>query len=623
MAHIVYIHINSHEVIPNLGMNFDSRYEVRAIMQPLRDYELHQTFFKLNIARCNGLKEGFYGDHIQGLTAIVGNNGAGKTSALRFLLNAVVSGSGHDISGFVVMEDEDHQLFVYHSEDVRIEIEAPNINVQQSGGWPEKETFVYSGHCNVLTSAEDIMSTEWQGMVNATEGYLLSADLQHYGRETATNGFFYLRDYANAFDAQNQWRICNFLSNYDGILTTQLQLPTHVLVLPNKAGQWSLKHRINAENRIEFDDLRKPDDWTCREFRLSEMVYYNIINYISDGLGKREDWQLYLDVWQKMIAEQYQGNVVSLYRQFVDSLHLSQYNESRVWLEYIHEVIQNVSVHCQFEEGSLLHYFYFHTDDDSMKTFVRWLQANPIFIASRYFDLRYAHHYDGNTILSSGEKAMLDMYSRIYDTLIHKHQHDSNYIWPTLFVFDEAEIGFHPNWQRQYVNNITRFMEEMARDASELNRRYNHHSPDFRYQIIITSHSPIILSDVPKECAIMLRRGDDGVTRNMTQTRPQTFGTNIFELYRDSFFLDGGLVGEFAQEYIHHLSDDIDRLQNPDDETVNNIREQINLIGDRNIRMYLLEQLEPYMGQQVLIDEYQQRISYYQEQIDQLQHGHD
>lgn len=622
MAHVVYIHINHHGVLQNVGMSFDSHYDVRAEMLPLRNNEFHRTYFRLTIERTEGFPELFYGEHIQGLTAIVGNNGAGKTTALRFLLEAVASGAGHDINGFVVTE-EGGQLRVYQSEEISLERGEGSLDFQEGSGWPEIDTFVYGGHANILTRDSDILSMEWQGMVNATEGFLLTADLQHYGREMAENGYFPLRDYATAYDAQNQWRICNFLANYDGELTSLLQLPEYVLVLPNKAGQWSLKHRLHEGARIDYLALEKPQEWTFREFRLAEMVYYNIINYIADDIGEREVWQGYQNSWQQTVTEHYNGDVVGLFRQFVESRQLSRQNQYRVLLENICEVIESVSRHCEFEEGSLLHYFYFRTDNDNMRTFVRWIQVNPIFIASRYFDLRYAHYYDGDTILSSGEKAMLDMYSRIYDTLITKHQHDSNYRWPTLFVFDEAEIGFHPEWQRQYVKNITVFMEDMARQGSALNREYYRNAPDMRYQIILTSHSPVILSDVPRECAVMLRRGEDGVTRNVSGDRQQTFGTNIFELYRDSFFMEGGVVGEFAQDYIHRLSEEIDELQNTDAAEVESLRKRIDLIGDRNIREYLIEQLEPKMVREALIEDYQQRIRHYQQQIERLQHEQD
>lgn len=42
MAHVVYIHINQHGVLQNVGMKFDSHYDVRAEMLPLRDNEFHR-----------------------------------------------------------------------------------------------------------------------------------------------------------------------------------------------------------------------------------------------------------------------------------------------------------------------------------------------------------------------------------------------------------------------------------------------------------------------------------------------------------------------------------------------------------------------------------------------------
>lgn len=589
MEHIVYIHINSHKVLPNLGMRLDPQFEVRATMQSLRDYEFHHTYFKLNISRTDFLSEGLYGNHIESLTAIVGNNGAGKTSALRFLLKAVVSGSGHDISGFVVTESEDHSLNIYHSEDVRVEVEAPGIHVRQQRDWPEIDTFLYSGHVNILTSSDDIMTTELQGMVNATEGYLITADLMHYGRELSTNGAFSMRDYATAYNYQNQWRVCNFLSQYDGPLKELLDLPEYVLVLPNTAGQWSMMHRLNEQERVEYPRLEHAKEWTFREFRLAELIYYNMINYISDGLGERRLWEVYMNSWGNTIAEQYQGDIVGLFKQYIDNQKLPTDKNYRIWLEYIYEVVENVNTHCEFDEQSLFHYFYFRVDDDSMKTFLGWLQGHQTLFASRYFDLHYAHDIDDYTILSSGEKAMLDMYSRIYDTLISRHQHDSNYIWPTLFVFDEAEIGFHPEWQRAYVKNITLFLEEIANKASDLHRLYHPDAPDFRYQVILTSHSPIILSDIPSQCAIMLRRRhDENRTENVSASRKQTFGANIFELYKDSFFLNGGMVGEFATAYIQQLDKDIESATPENRES---LKDKVMLVGDRVVRDYLMGKL--------------------------------
>lgn len=617
MEHIAYIYIQHHHTLPNTGLCFDPHYTMKVEYGDVNQEGQNNAQLRLNISRQECYTDGLYGEHIKSLTAIVGNNGAGKTSLLRFLLEAVVSGSAHNISGIVVTTSEvDNVLRVYHSENIHVEITSENVITDQRQGWPEIPVFVYSGHVNILTSADDIMSTVFSGMINATEGYLLTADLQHYGRELSTNGIFPLRDYATAFNHQNQWRICNFLTQYNSPLRQSLQLPDYILLLPNKAGMWSLSHRLREEKRIIYNTLDKPQNFTFREFRLAELIYYGLINYIADDIGDRNYLQDCFDSWNQMIGEQYNGNIIALFRQFIDSRHWGQQDQHHMLLENICQVIENVNAYCQFNEHSFFHYFYFHVDEPNMKDFLAWIQENPIFLTSRYFDLLYAHHPDTYTILSSGEKAMLDMYSRIYDAIIAKHQRNTNYIYPTLFVFDEAEIGFHPEWQRQYIKNITLFLEDMAVQATQLRRHYEPNALDFYYQVIITSHSPIILSDVPVESAIMLRKSDNGRTENVSSSRKQTFGTNIFELYRDSFFLDGGLMGELSLKYIKKLSEDIEALENLNADTIDEIDKRISIVGDRNIREYLLRQLEPKRSRQSLIDYYQTKIQELQNEPD-------
>lgn len=617
MEHIAYIYIQHHHTLPNTGLCFDPHYTMRVEYGDVNQEGQNNAQLRLNISRQECYTDGLYGEHIKSLTAIVGNNGAGKTSLLRFLLEAVVSGSAHDISGIVVTASEvDNVLRVYHSDDIFVEIISENVATTQRQGWPEIPVFVYSGHVNILNSADDIMSTEFSGMINATEGYLLTADLQHYGRELSTNGIFPLRDYATAFNYQNQWRICNFLTQYNSPLRQSLQLPDYILLLPNTAGMWSLSHRLREEDRMRYHTLAKPQNFTFREFRLAELIYYNLINYIADGIGDRDYLQGCIDRWNQMIRELYEGDIIALFRQFINSKYCRQQKLCYIMLKHIYTVIVTINTYCLFNEHSSFHYFFFHVDQPGMKDFLGQIQKNPIFLTSRYFDLHYAHHPDTYTILSSGEKAMLDMYSRIYDTIIAKHQRNTNYIYPTLFVFDEAEIGFHPEWQRQYIKNITLFLEDMAVQATQLRRHYEPNALDFYYQIITTSHSPIILSDVPVESAIMLRRSDNGRTENVSSNRKQTFGTNIFELYRDKFFLDKGLMGEFSQEYIKKLSEDIETLEIFNADTINEIDKRISIVGDRNIREYLLKQLEPKRNRLSLINYYQTKIQELQNEPD-------
>lgn len=91
-----------------------------------------------------------------------------------------------------------------------------------------------------------------------------------------------------------------------------------------------------------------------------------------------------------------------------------------------------------------------------------------------------------------------------------------------LSKIDEIDLYLHPEWQRRIVRDL----------LSLLRRQFKGHY----FQIILTSHSPIVLSDIPVENCIFLKKKSNG-TVCQEERNTQTFGANIYTLYKDAFFL--------------------------------------------------------------------------------------
>ena len=108
MLHICYIYIYDYQCLHNVDITFDHRY----------NYSYNPDKAVLNIsAPTKKLPEKFWGAGIWSLTGIVGNNGAGKTTVNRFLLDAVVEGlTTKDLNGVIVYENND-VLLVFHNTD--------------------------------------------------------------------------------------------------------------------------------------------------------------------------------------------------------------------------------------------------------------------------------------------------------------------------------------------------------------------------------------------------------------------------------------------------------------------------------------------------------------------------
>ncbi|MBQ3839243.1 MAG: AAA family ATPase [Fibrobacter sp.] len=104
-------------------------------------------------------------------------------------------------------------------------------------------------------------------------------------------------------------------------------------------------------------------------------------------------------------------------------------------------------------------------------------------------------------------------------------------------VFDEVEICFHPEMQRQFINKLITVLNDL-------------HLPNDNYvNIFIITHSPFILSDIPASNILYLKDG-----QTCEQDGHKTFGANISDLCKDSFFLENGFVGDLAKERTNSLA---------------------------------------------------------------------
>ena len=159
-----------------------------------------------------------------------------------------------------------------------------------------------------------------------------------------------------------------------------------------------------------------------------------------------------------------------------------------------------------------------------------------------------------------------------------------------ILLLDEPDLAFHPNWKKKFVsaivNTIPHFFNELENTPS--------------VEIIFTSHDPLTLSDMPNSNVIYLERANyDQKTKILNfedETRPKkTFGANISELLADSFFVENGLIGDFASEKINNtikwLRDDKSTKDH-----ANYHKKVIELINEPIIRIKLSEMYSEKMN---------------------------
>ena len=149
-----------------------------------------------------------------------------------------------------------------------------------------------------------------------------------------------------------------------------------------------------------------------------------------------------------------------------------------------------------------------------------------------------------------------------------------------LLLLDEIDVHMHPEWQRTLIDSLI---------DSVLNILNN-----YSVQIILTTHSPIVLSDIPGDNVIYISN-NNGI-RKVFKKQTKTFGANIYTLYNDSFFFSNDVtIGEFAKRYINGLYKKLKENTIGKEEA----KKAIELIGEPILRNSLLN----YLGDNCHINE--------------------
>lgn len=594
MAHICYIYIYDYRCLKDVDLVIDSRYE----------YSLDRESMQLNIAPSSTpLPENFWGSGIWSLTGIFGENGAGKTTSIRFLLDAVVEGNGiHDVPGVVVYENNG-ELYVYHNKDYendkKLYIHCEDdvkVKIHSKAKLPSIETFFYMGHFSPEFSYSDLCTVGLKGLYNASEGFRLREDLEKFANMSDPYLTKPISTYLVSHISQNNYRICRFLINE--IFREQFKgfsLPRYIFISPNRGGQDNLRfNQMIKEKSAPVKNYLDPHPHGAiptRNQYLSMFLHFNLLNAYTDNP--------FFEGGEKVIKEWYNrvdtnGDVLAQFKAFAEN-----YDEKvRDILLTIHEVISRVNELCNYNEDISGFYLDVESEKEKVEKLMKDILSADFYLTSRFFDMYYSNNVNtSSNTLSSGEQAMLNLFSRIYDAIEFQPQKFANIKSPTLLLLDEAELGFHPEWQLQYVQTLAEFVRSLMVVAGT------------NYQIVITSHSPMLQSDIPVSCCNYLERDKDGITKNTRMSQPQTFASNVFELYRHSFFLRDGLIGSFAMHRIEKMQQ---RILNPDDKEVD---KEILFVGDPHIRQYLLDKRASVVQPEPTVEEMR---AYYKRKLSEL-----
>lgn len=502
----------------------------------------------------------FWGDNIFDTIAIVGENGSGKTLLLNRIITIFAYLEGlspyKELGDFFVIFIDKEKNFICYGTNIFSNIDI-NISKNIDATWKfinlskssfeklEKYRIVYS--TNAL-SLYDYSDEKYGKIYDASTGALIRHDFKSNDDMDYTISHSEIYNYF--FTEDEKILHFRYSNDYKKILEkcTENTFPDLQYV------DIEIVNYIENQNKL-FDKLDKSNK------KNSKLENSNLRNITKTIITKYENrWITHLIIniiinfirslcFEQTSGENKQNECIHVSNILKDYEKISSTKEDI--FEMALEILQKLNSFPNPKNSYPVTY-------EHCKDFIIWIKNNKeIFLDvgadSFTYSLRFflddleedfiinlIEHYKNTAFpflyinysfnISSGEFAFLSLFTNLWYCTNEKDGVYKN----LLLVLDEADMLLHPRWQQQFICRLTEFISCTF-------------SKDISIHVLVATHSPILLSDFPEKNVIYLKNG------KVMNKSTSTFGSNIYKMFLDSFFLDEtGLMGEFAHKKINN-----------------------------------------------------------------------
>lgn len=602
---IIYIWIEQYKTIKKKGFLFR------------REYTVDFQYDKMNLSvskNTESIDELLYGKNID-VTAIVGNNGVGKSTALDFVREILFNTRNLEkyAKGFILWE-HNNQLFMFSFMNQEIKVTS-NIKIEKDFYLEEEFGLLYysdsldlKDYNNMFDDGEDeytypeedeigpFRNRDWiQYNISTTYlvkknhnnilGYFhedIKKQLQLYKtiKENVEDVIpfpipkmitFYINDFKPSIfnnvldDNLSSYEYMgaghhgeNNTNSYTiGLLQKLVEIDRSKTIQINpftvdQLVQWDI-FLTYLYNQLAYrkENFEERDDYSEIDEELQQIFGTNLPKDNEDFLKKLSDCFTKVDhySWNK-------------YKNFYDFLKKFRKNRSEIGCDIkfsIPEEILSKLRETMLDYNEMNSFEVFRSilaEDNSIEPYyMKKLGWNGIRAIDELLDLftqysqisYYVDFLQFSWGMSTGENALFCLFARIFDVMKKKDNLKS-----VILLLDELDGSYHPKWQQRILKSLIDFIQKQFSGVT--------------FQIVLTTHSPVLLSDIPKDNIVFM---NNQMQFKSEIEHEQTFAANIATLYYDSFFMEDGSIGEIAKNVIGRIIDTINEtnkknIQNDD-----------------------------------------------------------
>ncbi|WP_291285251.1 AAA family ATPase [Flavobacterium sp.] len=564
---LCFIWVENYKGFVNQGFNFDTEFE----------YYYSSNTSKVSRQKNRHHIHNFFGEGITEITGIIGRNASGKTNILE-LIQYISDGANTIINtSFLAIFSDSGNTQIYFYKINELHSDFPAHLREYEGRIPETTSVFFSnifdgrrhnfGKRIINISTNDLLNSQFGENVNKN----YQKTIQQQIKFIKSPQFKFLEEAEIEVDNSPNLK----LKPAKVILTSPIWAN-----ITNRVKTFELKLQREYEYQFPIKDF-------VQSFRkkITDNKSINSIRYFTAFLVYI-DFILNRDILKYTDEKRYKNK--NEYLKVLESLFKITEVDSRIdeifkfiTSEFMLAIDEHYSV---FETVKFLKNLQeFELDSQSSDNFKqdigtysnRRIQYNldyndriGIFL-NGYLDavtnqsLSYGVEWAG---ISSGHKAYINLFSNFYAAASKIRDRD------VLICIDEGDLYFHPKWQTEFLFKLIKILPRLLKKNC---------------QLFLTTHSPFLVSDLPKNNLIFVDKNEKGILEVISNKRidGQTFGGNIGELYLDAFFMQGNLISHFAASKIQELVNKVrkdKRSINEDDFTL------LEQLGDQLIQKQIL-----------------------------------
>ncbi|MCS5421389.1 MULTISPECIES: AAA family ATPase [Psychrilyobacter] len=524
---LVYVWIEEYKNIKNQGFNFSPNHEFELIEEN-GEYRLEDK-----MTDKDRIPKEFFWQNISSITAIIGKNGSGKTNLLEIIASKIsfVEPMNTNLEGIFILKKEG-VLTCYVHKKLEKNFNKGNLNIRVFGNDGEYVSYP-SAKIKVLFLANHLDMHHQKQRLQYGQINFVDLSLSCLLR----NKFERTLDDIKSFNIINDFK--------KEIIYRQLQL------ISEFKGDYPLPKILRLEKNEDIINILY--EKLIKSIKNNDIFYFRG-NDSFEPPKNASDFKKELFIMLKEVKNRAEKMDITLERNYKNiyiepnreyDKHMKNNKES---LNSIYNFIYNFI--WLLEEG--INFIGANIDIQDKEKLEKLNKIFYTYKEKSWFSINY------EPPLSTGEENLLFFYSQLHDYF--KKCDTEEFI----ILIDELDNTMHPEWQRKSLNKLLKFLNNYFNEKKKI-------------QIITTSHSPFMASDLTRENIIMLEtynendketeleENDDnyqkvGNCKIKNQKNLKTFGANIHELYKESFFMES-TMGDFALSKIKEVIEDLTTLE--------------------------------------------------------------